>query len=159
EDAGYSVEVCRNGREALERLREDPADLVLLDLMMPVLDGWEFLAIQRADRSIADIPVVAISGDSSAKAAAVKAEKYLKKPFGSNELVAAVERVLLDKERKNLAAHLEETERLALLGSIAAGVGHEINNPLSFTMGNLELSEAAITAIRGELAELREERR
>src|SRR5438552_12038391 len=63
EDAGYAVETCRNGQEALKRLREDPADLVVLDLMMPVLDGWEFRAAQRADRSIAEIPVVVISAD------------------------------------------------------------------------------------------------
>lgn len=156
EDAGYSVDICRNGKEALDSLRGRPADLIVLDLMMPVMDGWEFRAIQRADRAIADIPVVVISADGSPKAAAVHAESYVKKPFAANELVSAVERVLLERERRNLAARLEETERLALLGTIAAGVGHEINNPLSFTLGNLELSETVISAIRTDLAELRQ---
>jgi two-component system NtrC family sensor kinase len=153
EDAGYTVERCRNGKEALERLRQDPADLIVLDLMMPVMDGWEFRAQQRADRAIADVPVVVITADASAKAAAVHADSYVRKPFGANELVTAVERVLLERDRKDLAARLEETERLALLGTIAAGVGHEINNPLSFTMGNLELAESAVTAIRADLSE------
>lgn len=156
EDAGYVVEVCHNGQEALNSLREHPADLIVLDLMMPVMDGWEFRAIQRADRAIADIPVVVISADGSAKAAAVHAESYVKKPFGANELISAVERVLLERERRNLAARLEETERLALLGTIAAGVGHEINNPLSFTLGNLELSDTIMTSLRTEIARLRQ---
>lgn len=156
-DAGYTVETCRNGQEALARLREDPADLVVLDLMMPVMDGWEFRAIQRADRSIADIPVVVISADGSAKAAAVHAESYVKKPFAAADLVAAVERVLLQRDRRHLAARLEETERLTLLGTIAAGVGHEINNPLSFAMGNLDLSDVIVGEIRSDLNELRDE--
>ena len=155
EGAGYSVERCRNGQEALDRLREDPADLVVLDLIMPVMDGWEFRALQRGDRSIADIPVVVITADGSAKAAAVHAESYVKKPFGANDLVNAVERVLLEKDRKAVASRLEETERLAQLGIIAAGVGHEVNNPLTFTMGNLELSDALVAALKGEISSLR----
>jgi signal transduction histidine kinase len=156
EEAGYSVETCRNGQEALDRLREDPADLVVLDLMMPVMDGWEFRALQRNDRSIAEIPVVVITADASAKAAAVHAESYVKKPFGAGDIVNAVERVLLERDRKALSSHLEETERLAQLGIIAAGVGHEINNPLSFTMGNLELSNALVSALKREVSSLRD---
>jgi signal transduction histidine kinase len=155
EEAGYSVETCRNGREALDRLRAHPADLVVLDLVMPVMDGWEFRALQREDRSIADIPVVVITADGTAKAAAVHAESYVKKPFGATDLLNAVERVLFQKDRKALASRLEETERLAQLGIIAAGVGHDINNPLSFTMGNLELSDAAVSTLKNEVSSLR----
>jgi signal transduction histidine kinase len=154
EDAGYSVEACHNGEQALERLRESPADLVVLDLVMPVMDGWQFRALQRSDRSIADIPVVVITADSSAKAAAVHAESYVKKPFGAHDVVNAVDRVFLEKDRKALSSRLEETERLAQLGIIAAGVGHEINNPLSFTMGNLELSDAFVAALRSDVMSL-----
>jgi signal transduction histidine kinase len=154
EEAGYSVETCHDGQQALDSLRESPADLVVLDLVMPVMDGWQFRALQRSDRSIADIPVVVITADSSAKAAAVHAESYVKKPFGANELMNAVERVFLEKDRKACSSHLEETERLAQLGVIAAGVGHEINNPLSFTMGNLELSDAVVAALKSDVTSL-----
>ena len=65
-DAGYAVEWFRNGRDALDWLRDNPADLILLDLMMPVMDGWEFRAAQRADRAIAGIPVVVLTADTGA---------------------------------------------------------------------------------------------
>src|SRR5262249_33610647 len=84
-DAGYSVEACRNGRDALSALGERPADLIVLDLMMPVMDGWEFRAAQRADRAISHIPVVVITGDESAKAAAIHADSSLKKPLTAQE--------------------------------------------------------------------------
>jgi signal transduction histidine kinase len=145
QSAGFNVDPYSNGHEALRHLRESPVDLVLLDLMMPVMDGWEFRAAQRADQSIAAVPVVVMTADTSAKAAAIHADGYLRKPFGANELLTTIDRVLLAQDRRRLAATLEETGRLALLGTIAAGVGHEINNPLSFAMANLELLERTLT--------------
>jgi signal transduction histidine kinase len=119
---------------------------------MPLMDGWQFRTLQQEDRSIADIPVVVITADGSAKSSTVRAESYVKKPFGAGALVNAVERVLLERDRKALSSRLEETERLAQLGIIAAGVGHEINNPLSFTMGNLELADAVVASLRREVS-------
>ncbi|HEX4476118.1 MAG TPA: response regulator [Polyangiaceae bacterium] len=156
-EAGYVVEACRNGREALERIREAPVDLVVLDLMMPVMNGWEFRASQRADQSIADIPVVVMTADASAKAAAIHADSYVKKPFGAPELLGEVERVLREHERSRLTKGSEDAERLALLGSIAAGLGHEINNPLLFAMGNLEMLEEALPHLREDFTSLRRE--
>jgi two-component system NtrC family sensor kinase len=151
-DAGYSVEWFRNGRDALDGLRESPVDLILLDLMMPVMDGWEFRSAQRADRSIAGIPVIVLTADTGAKATAIHAEVCLRKPYGARELVDTVERVLVEDTRRRANASAEETGRLALLGTIAAGVGHEVNNPLSFAMGNLELIEEVLPALRREVS-------
>jgi signal transduction histidine kinase len=153
-EAGYSVETRRNGQQAIDHLRENPADLVVLDLAMPLTDGRQFQALQRSDRSIAGIPLVVITAEACASAAAVHADGYVKTPFGANDLVTAVERVFLEEDRKALSFRLEETERLAQLGIIAAGVGHEINNPLSFTMGNLELSDAVVAALGRDVASL-----
>src|SRR5262249_56597564 len=99
-DSGYSVEWFRNGKDALDWLRDCPADLILLDLMMPVMDGWEFRAAQRADRAIAGIPVVVLTADTGAKAAAIHAEVCLHQPFRARELVDTVERVLVEDARR-----------------------------------------------------------
>lgn len=151
EDAGYRVDACTNGKDALGRLQHRPVDAIVLDLMMPVMNGWEFVTAKNADPSISQIPVVAISADTSAKATAINAETYIPKPFDANELVAAVGRVLLEADRRKLAQRLDETERLALLGTIAAGVGHEINNPLSVVMASVEMSERTLSGVRAEM--------
>jgi CheY-like chemotaxis protein len=92
---GYRTALARNGREALALLkREHDACLVLLDLMMPVMNGWEFRAEQLRDPSIASIPVVAFSGDVNVerKAAALGAVTAIRKPVSLRELVTVVER-------------------------------------------------------------------
>jgi len=147
ESEGYRVDACANGQQALDRLQQSPVDAIVLDLMMPVMNGWEFVTAKKADASIAHIPVVAISADNSARATAIGAEVYLRKPFDANDLVAAVGRVLLDADRQKLAQRLDEAERLVLLGTIAAGVGHEINNPLTTAMASLDLMERGLSAI------------
>jgi two-component system, NtrC family, sensor kinase len=150
-DAGYRVDACSNGRDALDRLQRQPADAIVLDLMMPVMNGWEFVTAKKADPSIAEIPVVAISADNSAKATAIRAERYIPKPFDAHDLVAAVGRVLLDAERRKLAQRLGETERLALVGLIAAGVAHEINNPLGLARASVTLIERTLAGMHDRL--------
>jgi signal transduction histidine kinase len=115
------------------------------------MDGWEFVTAKNADPSVAQIPVVAISADSSAKATAIRAEAYIPKPFDADELLLTVGRVLLEADRRKLARRIHETERLVLLGTIAAGIGHEINNPLSVVMATVELLERTLTSVRGTL--------
>lgn len=61
EDEGYQVLEASNGREALARLRHGSVCVVLLDLMMPIMDGWEFREEQLADPAIASVPVVIIT--------------------------------------------------------------------------------------------------
>jgi CheY-like chemotaxis protein len=97
---GYNVSRAANGREALDRLRRGPLPcLILLDLMMPVLNGWEFRAEQRGDAELAEVPVVIISGDGSTdqKAASVGVREYLRKPL---ELSA-----ILDVVRRHCGSH------------------------------------------------------
>jgi two-component system cell cycle sensor histidine kinase/response regulator CckA len=135
---GFRVSGCSNGREALDWLRNSPKpDLILLDLMMPVMDGWQFRVAQKEDPELANIPVLALSADSTAKAAAIDAEAYLKKPVDYDTLIDTIDRLLVASEHRELQARLAQTDRLTSLGTLAAGVAHEINNPLAYVLLNL----------------------
>jgi CheY-like chemotaxis protein len=95
EDEGYAVTAVANGREALLHLRQAaPPNLILLDLMMPVMNGWEFRQQQAQDPALQSIPVVVISADASVpqKAAALGATDYLIKPIDLDQLLEAVQR-------------------------------------------------------------------
>jgi CheY-like chemotaxis protein len=92
---GYEVTSACNGREAMACLRRSgEACVILLDLMMPVMDGWAFRDEQRRDPALASIPVVVISavGDAREKATALDAAAYLDKPLDYDELLEAVGR-------------------------------------------------------------------
>lgn len=92
---GYRVIPARSGQEALDLLRRGlrPA-VILLDLMMPDVSGWEFRHQQQADRALADIPVVVVSGQglSSREVATLGVAGYLKKPVDLEQLLSMVGR-------------------------------------------------------------------
>ncbi|WP_394838997.1 response regulator [Pendulispora rubella] len=94
EDEGYAVACASNGREALEYLREHQApNLILLDLMMPVMDGVEFCNRQRQDPRIAEIPVVIVtaSGQAKEQCAALNVKAFIYKPLALDTLLEKVE--------------------------------------------------------------------
>jgi two-component system chemotaxis response regulator CheY len=89
---GYAVRTAENGREALDRIEQDHPKLVLLDMRMPVLDGWQFMRELRA-RSIPVPVVVMTAAENSARwASEVGADGHLAKPFLLEDLLQAVER-------------------------------------------------------------------
>lgn len=94
EDAGHETISAANGIEALERLRSSdaPPCLILLDLMMPVMDGRTFREEQLKDPALAAIPIVVLSAfrDASETAAAMQAQAHLPKPVSLAELVRVV---------------------------------------------------------------------
>jgi CheY-like chemotaxis protein len=80
---GFEVEKAANGREALDALRAgDEASVILLDLMMPVMDGWQFRAEQRSDPSLSQIPVVVVTAAGPRdRVPAIDADAWLAKPI------------------------------------------------------------------------------
>jgi signal transduction histidine kinase len=145
EEEGYGIATAENGRQALELLKTSAApDLIVLDLRMPVMDGWQFRAAQKNDPSFASIPVIALSADGSAKAEAIDAEAYLRKPVSMDALLDAIVRILGEVDRQRLLGRLEEAERFAALGRLAASVGHEINNPLAYVSMNVDLASRQV---------------
>jgi CheY-like chemotaxis protein len=87
---GYEVVDARDGQEALDKARKYRPELVLLDLMMPRMNGWEFRRAQKGDRALARIPVVVLSAFEND--GRMDAEAYIEKPFDLDQLVSAVRR-------------------------------------------------------------------
>jgi len=94
-DAGYSVATVRHGAAALELVRHTSPDLILLDLTMPIMDGWSFVAQYR--RSVkSDARIVLLTGNSHAPeiAETLSADGYVTKPFDLADLMTVVRREL-----------------------------------------------------------------
>lgn len=96
--AGYRVATALSGVEALRLLAQESADLILLDINMPEMDGWETLRLIRADDELSDVAVVmfSVKGEVRDKVHSLQegAAGYLTKPFVVDELVTRVQRVL-----------------------------------------------------------------
>jgi CheY-like chemotaxis protein len=92
---GYQIETVANGREALEYLSDAPRpDVILLDLMMPIMDGWEFRKRQQNDPALADVPVIVLTAldQAQARASDLNGVDFLKKPLDFDRLLELVRR-------------------------------------------------------------------
>ena len=88
---GYEIETAANGQQALEQLAAGSrARVILLDLMMPVMDGWQFRREQARRRDIAAIPVIVVSAAGRDRIAEISADAYLSKPVDLDELLTCV---------------------------------------------------------------------
>ena len=105
EMAGHSVREARDGRQCVIMAQLEPPDLVLIDLSMPVLDGWGALRELRSEEQTRRIPCVAITAfaDSDRERALQSGfDAYLTKPFRGNELISTVERLLAAHQSKEI---------------------------------------------------------
>jgi DNA-binding response OmpR family regulator len=102
----FEVTGAVGGQEGLEKIGEIEPDLVLLDLMMPEMDGWEVYQKMKASAEMRDIPVIVVT----AKAQSIdrvlglhiaRVDDYITKPFGPQELLDSVERVIQSKHQDN----------------------------------------------------------
>ena len=96
---GYQVKGAQGGRNGLEAIRNEDFDLLLLDLMMPDLDGWDLYHIIKADEKTRDIPVIVITAKSQPIDKVLglyiaKVNDYISKPFHPEDLVNSIEKVL-----------------------------------------------------------------
>jgi CheY-like chemotaxis protein len=95
EDAGYAVGAAADGAEALAKVRDHPPAALVLDLMMPVMTGWELLEACRAESLCPDVPVLVMSaGHRAAAAEHLGARAFLAKPFDIERLLAEVGRLV-----------------------------------------------------------------
>lgn len=97
-EAGYDVRIARDGAEALSEIEKVPPDLVLLDVMLPQLDGYHVCETIRASPKLKDVRILMLTAKSREvereKALALGADDYVVKPFSTRELVDNVRRIL-----------------------------------------------------------------
>ncbi|MBN2519658.1 MAG: response regulator [Bacteroidales bacterium] len=98
EEKGYTLQIAFDGKEALNFLNEDPPDLVLLDIMMPGIDGYEILDKMTSDNKLKNIPVIMVTSKTEPqdkqKAMDIGAIDYIEKPIDIETLLIKVENVL-----------------------------------------------------------------
>jgi signal transduction histidine kinase len=143
---GHHVTVAENGRQALEMIQTHSFDLMLLDIMMPEMNGYQVLQHLKNNETWRDIPVIIISAleelGSVVRCIEMGAEDYLFKPLNPVLLKARIDACL---EKKRLRDHArEQQERLAELGENIAGLAHCVKNLLNGFKGGEYIVNRAI---------------
>ncbi|MBK8985620.1 MAG: response regulator [Chloroflexi bacterium] len=137
-DAGYMVRPSRSGKLALASVQSVLPDLILLDIMMPEMDGYEVCRRLKADELTRDIPVIFISAlnniDEKIKSFAVGAVDYIAKPFHGDEVLARVKTHLTIRQLQN-----DLLTQIAELDAFGHTVAHDLKNPLALIVGFAEL--------------------
>lgn len=170
-ESDYRVAIAKSGEIALKRLQGNLPDLILLDVMMPGIDGFETCRRLKASDLTRDIPVIFMTAlsDTVDKVKGLKlgAVDYITKPIQHEEVLARIDVHLqlrqlnqtLEQRVRDRTAELSRTldelrrtqlqmvqsEKMSSLGQLVAGVAHEINNPVNFIYGNLLPAENYVT--------------
>jgi adenylate cyclase len=142
EEMNYKIITAGNGREALDQVRSEKPDLILLDIMMPVMDGFAVLGELKADPLLRSVPVIVISAvndlESVVKGINLGAEDYLPKPFEPTLLHARIsaslgKKSLRDQQRKLLHTFTSDTVAEQLMANGFSLGGKKIRASIMFT--------------------------
>lgn len=155
----YKVRIVPDGSLAIRSASVSPPDLILLDILMPEMDGYQVCQALKSSPITHDIPVIFLSalreGFDKVKAFSVGGSDYISKPFLAEEVIARIDNQLRIKAQEkqlqeqkeqleltlkylqNTQAQLIQTEKMSSLGRMVAGIAHELNNPIGFISGNL----------------------
>ena len=150
EREGIRVTAAYNGLEALDLTRKLMPDLILLDVMMPDMDGIEVCQRLQADETTRGIPVIFITArttkESKLEGLSVGAVDYITKPIDLDETLARVQTqlrfVTVNRQLVDLTRRLEEARRAATIGAVTQGIAHNLNNLLGVVIGYLDLVKA-----------------
>jgi signal transduction histidine kinase len=168
--AEFRVRAARNGREALDLVRERAPALVLTDVMMPEMSGTELCEAIKRDPALAGVPVMLVTSKAEREmkihGLELGADDYVTKPFHPRELLARARALVrlralqMELAEQNAALekaldHLRQTEvalvqseRLAAVGELAAGIAHEVNNPVNFALNSLRMLKDTVGEVR-----------
>ncbi|MBI5815226.1 MAG: response regulator [Nitrospinae bacterium] len=135
----YKIATAGSGKEALEKVAADQPDIILLDIMMPDMDGFEVCRRLKKEDKTRFIPIIMISAKTELgdklQGMDVGANDYITKPFNPEELLA---RVAAHLRIKSLEDELSAKKELEAALKMSVTLQHEINNPLTGIIGNLE---------------------
>ncbi len=138
----YTVDAARNGSEALELMKKHRPDLVLTDVMMPEVSGLDLARMLKLDPSLSNIPVILLTARGENEAALegfqAGADDFVAKPFHANVLQA---RIRAHLKMRSLSLQLADQARLASAGTLAAGLAHEVKNPLNAALNAVKVLE------------------
>ena len=137
----WRVEIARNGREGLETARRIRPDLIVSDVMMPEMNGFEMVENLRKDKAFTSTPIIFLSARTGSEAVvqglSLGAVDYVNKPFKQTELEARVESQL--RLRTTERALAERDSRLIAMGQMTGTIAHDLRSPLTTVIGRLEI--------------------
>ncbi|MDP3073214.1 MAG: response regulator [Opitutaceae bacterium] len=150
EREGIRVNAANSGAAALEAVKQERPDVILLDVMMPDMDGLEVCQRLQANEATRGIPVIFITA-SAGKENRIEgltsgAVDYITKPIDLDETLARVQTqlrvVAINRQVVELTRRLEESRKAATIGAVTQGIAHNLNNLLGVVIGYLELVKA-----------------
>jgi two-component system, sensor histidine kinase and response regulator len=150
EREGMAVATAHSGREALDLVAADKPDLILLDVMMPDMDGLEVCQHLQADDDTRSIPVIFITArttkEGKIEGLGMGAVDYITKPIDLDETLARVQTQLrfvsINRELIDLQRRLGDARRSATIGAVTQGIAHNLNNLLGVVIGYVDLIKA-----------------
>lgn len=155
---GYRIETANSAQQSLDKLKTFKPDLILLDIMMPIIDGFELCKIIKTDEKLSDIPIIFLTAlnqpDDMVKAFSSGAVDYIAKPFHKEELVSRVKNHLnLVKQTRTIKFQNDALKRLnEEKNGIIELTAHDLKNPLQSVLGFSDILISKISAEQTELA-------